>query len=91
MTGGDELMLGQVGVRRLRAGRAGRDERAGGEQGNEREVASAGSTPPPYHAAEYGSRTRRCRAMVQPRSSSATHSMCGVCGNMSTGTTRRSS
>ena len=26
----------------------------------------------------------------QPRSSSATHSMCGVCGNMSTGRTRRS-
>ena len=28
---------------------------------------------------------------ADPRSSSATHSTCGVCGNMSTGVTRRSS
>jgi hypothetical protein len=34
--------------------------------------------------------TKRPLRERQARSSSATHSMCGVCGNMSTGVTRRS-
>ena len=42
------------------------------------------------HRASVPAAGRACTLPQATRSSSATHSMCGVCGNMSTGRTRRS-
>ena len=52
-------------------------------------VSSAGPRPAPADGSAGPAGGAPVRARRQPRSSSATHSMCGVCGNMSTGRTRR--